>query len=173
MDNREYLLDLIPDEIHFKADQVAEIIDRAPKTIRKWCHKGLIISSNPGGQHRISGKELKRFLSENSDERERIRKSPLLYILGEMGYDDWFTKTKHTGQSMLLPEVFELLDDNKPYSTKKVSEYLGITPDQVRSFISKGELPSLTPKEKQNRMLGKDIKVFLYNRLLKKHTTLK
>jgi hypothetical protein len=67
--------------------------------------------------------------------------------MGELTYDDWITKSKHTGQSIILPGVFEMMKDNS-FPQKKFAEFLGTTPDQCQIICIKGGTPITYSKRK-------------------------
>lgn len=167
----------IPDSIKLKPDTVAELLGVTPKTVRKWVRENKLPSANPGGHHRILGKDLKEFANDKKWEidpntgvekiestRRSRAKSRTLIETDEIMYSSWLHKAKMTGEIRFLPDVFKDVLDNQVYRTNDVATLLGVTPAAVRIFVSQKGLRSLN-QGGHHVILGKDLKEFLFKRI--------
>lgn len=160
------IIEKIPDNIKLKADMVAELLEVKPKTVRKWVNENKLRSCNPGGHHRILGKDLKEFLlnREQKQQRTRMKLGSLFKNITEESFENWLFKAKMTGEVRYLPTVFNEIIENKIYRTNDVAKLLGITPASVRTYVSQKGLRSLNHGG-HHVIMGKDLKEFLFKRI--------
>ncbi|WML45395.1 helix-turn-helix domain-containing protein [Neobacillus sp. PS3-40] len=156
-------VDKIPDNIMLNPETIGKLICVAPKTVRRWVNENKLPSCNPGGHHRILGKDLKKFLEQKPKKGHRINGRVIENLQGE-NFDSWMEKVKKTGEKSSLPLIFEVILDYKVYKSGHVAKMLGVTPATVRLLVSQKGLRSVNTKG-HHVILGKDLKEFLFKRI--------
>jgi hypothetical protein len=71
------------------------------------------------------------------------------------------------GDSPLLPEIFQMIDDDMRLTTGDIAELVCKSPETVRRWIRTGQLMSISPNTYV--VTGKQLKEFLAVKLIKRH----
>lgn len=150
----------VPDDMILNVDLVAEMLGITPKTVRRWFQENKLPSCNPGGHHRVKGKDLKEFI-KNKPKRTRNSAVQVSY---PKKYNEWLTKAVLTGEK-LGTSLLDSILDFKFYKSKDIAKELGVSTAAVRLYVSQGKLKSLNSGGR-HIIQGKDLKQFLYERII-------
>ncbi|CAM3664709.1 helix-turn-helix domain-containing protein [Brevibacillus invocatus] len=67
------VLNVIEDDAVFSPDQVAHLVGRAPKTVRRWCSEGRINAYSWGGRYVVYGVDIKAFMKKAHNRKKHVK----------------------------------------------------------------------------------------------------
>jgi excisionase family DNA binding protein len=67
------VLGAIEDDAVFSPEQVAHLVGRSAKTVRRWCASGVIDAYSWGGRYVVYGEDIKSFMKKARNQKKHIK----------------------------------------------------------------------------------------------------